>query len=750
VGRVFIGVAWPYANAQIHIGGFAGVYLPADIFARFHRLAGDEVLMVSGSDAHGTPILVAAEEQGSTPEAVFERFHRENQAVLQKLGIGFDLFTHTHTPVHERTVQELFLALLENGFIARRTDENPYCPNHARFLPDRYVVGTCPHCGSPTARGDECDRCGRVLEPRQLGSPKCRLCGHAAEFRPSEHFFLLLDKLAPRLEAYLSDKTYWRDSVVGVTRNFLTIGLHPTSITRDLDWGVPIPLEGYGSKRLYVWFDALVGYLSASREWAIRSGHPDAWRPFWDPDVPARSYYFLGKDNIFFHTVLWPSILLGHGHLRLPYDVPANEWMQTGGRKISKSRPDDVGAFLTELVEKYPADVIRFYASLLAPQNHDTEFDPAELRQQADEVLANQYGNLVQRVLVLARERAGGRVPVAPTDAAVSREAVERLRRAHEAITSDLEKVHLKEAFDRILTEVREGNRWFHEAKPWQAAEAERSRILYEAIWRLKAYAIWLAPFLPFSSAELFRMLGYDRPPSPGDWAQVLSPVPSGQPLGEVRPLFPRLEASAAAGGGAAAAPSAPPPEGALDIRVGVIASAEPHSSADRLYVLKVDVGEGAARTVVAGLRASYPAEELVGRKVALLANLEPRTIRKITSKGMVLAADAGERAILLRPPPEAPPGTGLAGAVGEPGPLRYDQFERRPLFVGRVLDATDERSRVDLGSRTVEVPGRWSPELEVIVRLDGVDGTTGSILSIEGYGPLDTGARLPPGTKVR
>src|SRR5579871_3387007 len=417
MARVFIGVAWPYANSHIHIGGFAGVYLPADIFARFRRLAGDEVLMVSGSDAHGTPILVAAEEQGATPLDVFRRYHEENQAVLEKLGISFDLFTHTHTPVHERTVQELFLALLENGYIARRVDENPYCPQHHRFLPDRYVLGTCPHCGSPTARGDECDRCGRVLEPRQLGDPKCRLCGHAAEFRPSEHFFLLLDKLAPSLERYLADKGYWRDNVVGVTRNFLDVGLHPTPITRDLDWGVPIPLEGYRSKRFYVWFDAVIGYLSASREWAIRTGHPEAWQRFWEPSESVRSYYFLGKDNIFFHTVLWPSILLGQGRLAPPYDVPANEWMQIGGRKISKSRPDDVGAFLPALAAKYPADVIRFYAALLAPENHDTEYDPDELRQQADEVavlvrqhlvrLLPELVRVVLRVVVLRGEESG-------------------------------------------------------------------------------------------------------------------------------------------------------------------------------------------------------------------------------------------------------------------------------------------------------------------------------------------------------
>ena len=309
--------------------------------------------MVSGSDVHGTPILVTAEKEGSTPAEVSQRYATENARALARLGISYDRFTDTHTLVHQRTVQELFLALLENGYIGRRTEENPFCPKHQRFLPDRYVEGACPFCHSPTARGDECDNCGRVLEAKQLIGPKCRLCGTPAIFRPSEHFYLQLDKLEPRLREYLADKGHWRPSVTGTTRNFLDEGLHPTPITRDLDWGVPIPLEGYGSKRFYVWFDAVIGYLSASREWAIRSGRPDDWKKFWATDEDVRAYYFLGKDNIFFHTVVWPSILLGVGGLQLAYDVPANEWLRIGGGKISKSRPLDPKMYLPSLVQEY-------------------------------------------------------------------------------------------------------------------------------------------------------------------------------------------------------------------------------------------------------------------------------------------------------------------------------------------------------------------------------------------------------------
>jgi methionyl-tRNA synthetase len=756
MGRIFIGVAWPYANAPVHIGGFAGVYLPADIFARFHRLRGDDVLMVSGSDQHGTPILVTAEKEGATPADVAARYHQINSEALQALGVSFDLFTSTRTTVHERTVQETFLLLLENGFISRKTEENAYCPTHRRFLPDRYVVGECPHCHSPTARGDECDRCGRILEPKQLIGPKCRLCGNPAEFRPSEHFYLLLDKLQPRLAQWLAEPKPWRANVVGTTRNFIEGGLHPTPITRDLDWGVPIPLEGYPTKRFYVWFDAVIGYLSASREWAIRAGRPDAWRPFWESNADARAYYFLGKDNIFFHTIVWPSILLGRGGLRLPYDVPANEWLQIDGRKISKSRPADADAFLPSLVKRYPADAIRGYAALLAPQNHDTEFDWDEFHQVIDDVFSNQYGNLVQRVLVLARERCDGRVPAPPAgwsaDAAGGLGA--HLREVHAAVTADLGAVRLKEAFDRILTEVREENRRFHDAQPWQAPAPERDRALYEAIWLLRAAAVWLAPYLPTSSAEVYRMLGFPAPPAAGDWDAGLVPVPAGQRLGEIRPLFPRREENAPAA--PPTAPPASPPAASvepapLDLRVAVIESAENHPSADRLYVLRLDAGDAAPRTVVAGMRPFYTVDELRGRRVVLLANLEPRTIRKVTSQGMVLAADTGERAVLLLPPGSSAPGTRLVGAANAPPTVRYEDFERSPLLIGRVVGPGAEGgSRVDVGGREVDVPGTWIPGEEVVVRLPVAGASVASVLSFAPAQPVGTGRGLPAGTKVR
>jgi methionyl-tRNA synthetase len=760
MARILIAVAWPYANGPFHLGHLAGAYLPGDIFARYHRLRGDEVLMVSGSDMHGTPILVTAEKEGTSAEEVAGRYHEVNRTSFERLGFSFDVFTTTRTVEHERTVQEVFLALFERGFVRKRTDQAPYCPKHRRFLPDRYLVGTCPHCGFEEARGDECDRCGRPLEARSLRDARCSLCGTRAELLPTEHFYLELDRLAPKLTEYLGQQAHWRSGTLRVAENFLKEGLHPTAITRDLAWGVPIPLDGYAGKRFYVWFEALIGYLSASREWAIRSGKADAWRRFWDEREPVRAYYFVGKDNKFHHTIVWPSMLLGVGGLKLPFDVPANEWLLIEGKKVSKSRTEEREAFVPSLLEHYPPDVIRFYGALLAPQNHDTELDWAEFDKLHAEILANQYGNLAQRALVFARDRYQGRVPEPPAGWSAEDPAGvgPRLARAHAEISAELEKVHLKEALDRTLEEVREANRRFHEAQPWKAAEPERARIVYETIWSLRALSTWLAPVLPFSSAELYRMLGFSEPPAPGDWERALEPVPAGQSLGEIRPLFPRPESSAASPPAAARAPPAPPgPTGRegpvpLSVRAARVVAVTPHPSADRLYVLELDLGPNERRTVVAGLRTAYREEELRGRDVVLLANLAPRTIRKVTSQGMVLAVETPERPVVLEPSPGTPPGTFLEGSGASDPTIEHEEFARVVLAVGQVVGPASggDGSLVDVGGPTVRVAGSWTPGTWGVVRRERADAEEGVLLAFGPGRAVRPSAPVPAGAGIR
>ncbi|MCI4349899.1 MAG: methionine--tRNA ligase [Thermoplasmata archaeon] len=757
MARIFVGVAWPYANGPFHIGHLAGAYLPADLFARFHRLKGDEVLMVSGSDMHGTPILVRAEQEGTTPDEIARRYDTVNREAFRRLGSTYDLFTNTRTIIHEKTVQELFLALLENSFLARKTELNAYCPNHRRFLPDRYLVGTCPNCGNPNARGDECDRCGRVLTPAELKSPRCSLCGTPAEFRPSEHFFLLLDKFQPQLAAYLAERTGWRPNVVGVTRNFFEVGLHPTPITRDLDWGIPLPLDGYETKRFYVWFDALIGYLSASKEWAVRAGKPDAWHRFWDAGEAVRQYYFLGKDNIFYHTIFWPAILLGHGKLQLPFDVPANEWMLLGGEKIAKSRPADADAFIPSLLEHFSPDAIRFYATLLAPENHDTEFDWDEFHGLCDEILANQWGNLVQRVLVLVREKCGGKIPTpgAPFDANATHGVGERLRAAHVAISTAFEEVRLKEAFDRVLTEIRDGNRRFQESAPWRLSGDALAIALYEALWTIRAAAIWSSPVIPFSAAEVGRMLGEEGLLAPGAWDSAVQPPEPGKALGEIRPLFPRRETgtakratpSGASGTGTAPAEATPP----LAVQTAQIQSAAPHPNADKLYVLTLETEAGATRTVVAGIRPYFSPEELAGRRLMVLTNLAPRTIRGVVSQGMILAGDDHGRPALLEPPHGTLLGAYVDGAGPDAPSIAYEQFEASPLVAGVVVSApAPGELEVDVGGKNVHVGGTETAGGHVVVQLTGRNGDSGRLLTISGGVPVRPAAGVARGTRIR
>ena len=750
--RIFVGVSWPYANGPIHIGQFASTYLPADIFARYHRLKGNEVLMVSGSDMHGTPLLVRAEEEGTTPENVARRFHAIHKATFARAGISFDLYTDTHTANHERTVRELFLAILENGYVRRRTEEGPYCPKHRRFLPDRYALGICPHCGFANARGDECDNCGRPINLRQLGSPRCALCGTPAEFRPSEHFYLELDKLESAVAEFVAGRPHWRTGTRRVAENFLAEGLHPPPITRDLEWGVPIPLDGYDGKVFYVWFEALIGYLSASREWAIRAGRPDAWRRYWDAREPVRQYYFIGKDNRFHHTIEWPAMLLGAKNLQVPYDVPANEWMNLGGQKVSKSRTKELDVFIPSMLDRYPVDVVRFYAALLAPQNHDTEFDADEFERLRDEILANQLGNLVQRTLVLARDKHANRIPPPPESwSPTAADGIgAHLRGVHTRVEEEYEAVRLKEALDLVLEEVREANRAFHEATPWNLPPAERARVLYETIWRLQAIATWLSPTLPTTSERILRMLGSVDPLAPGSWDEALRPPASGRALGPVEPLFPRASHSngAAPAPGATTSPGSPP---ALVIRVGIVRVAEPHPDADRLLVLTVDLGESHPRTIVAGIRDAYAPEQLIGRRIVVLANLAHRRIRRTTSQGMLLASEIDGRPVLLTPPENLTAGAVIDGTPASPPEISIDDLGRSPLVIAKVEGPAKEGgTRVRLKDRSILVEGTAPAGELVVVRLRAPDASTGSILSFGAAGPIRPSEPVAVGSAVR
>ncbi|MBF6591404.1 MAG: methionine--tRNA ligase [Ktedonobacterales bacterium] len=547
--RILVCVAWPYARSATHVGQVVGSVLPGDIFARYHRLAGHDVLMVSGSDEHGTPITVDADREGIPPRAFAARHHATIVETWHRLGITFDRYTETSTAHHTRIVQAFFLRLLDQGAIFKDTMESPYCPTDRRFLPDRYVIGTCPYCGNDDARGDQCDICGRTLDPTQLLEPRCKICGsarQAIEIRETEHFFLDLPTFEPQLMAWLLEKrAAWRPSVTHFALNWINEGLRPRAITRDLDWGVPVPLPGYEQKRIYVWFDAVIGYYSASVEWAERSGDTEAWRRFWalrpDGAAPARSYYFIGKDNIPFHAIIWPAILLGYTGLALPYDIPANEFMTMGGRKASTHRGNVI--WTNDALDSYGADPLRYYLASILPESRDTTFTYAELVRHNNDELVATYGNAAHRVLTFLQRHFGGRVPapgpLSPADEAMLAELRQGFTTAGEAITA----VRLRDGLATAMGVARAANRYLEDQAPWKRVKTDplvAATATYIMAQVLNGLKILFAPYVPFSSQRLHELLGFS-----GDVTQVgwrAEPVPVGQVLPAPVPLFDKLD----------------------------------------------------------------------------------------------------------------------------------------------------------------------------------------------------------------
>jgi len=520
--NILVSVAWPYANADIHVGNIVGAYLPADIFARYHRLAGNRVLMVSGTDAHGTPITVRADAEGTSPQAVYQRFHQRFLELFLKLGLSYDLFTTTHTHNHFRVSQDIFSALLDHGYLFRQEEAQWYAPAENRFLPDRYIEGECYICHYPNARGDQCDNCGNLLDSTQLIRPRSRR-GTALELRPTEHFYLDLAKLNPALRAYLGrGKDHWRANVLAPSRHIVESGeLRGRAITRDLDWGIPLPLEGWQGKCLYVWFEAVIGYLSASIEWADHQGRPQAWKDWWY-DPAARTYYFIGKDNIPFHAVLWPAQLIGserlydedrQRRLNLPYDIPANEFLNLEGRKISGSRNWAVWGL--DVLERYDPDPLRFYLTAVMPEARDSEWEWADfVRRNNDELVAT-WGNLVNRVLSFTHRHWQGVVPGPGDLASLDRDLLAQVEGGFARVGALLEQVHLREALNESLALARATNVYLERA-PWYGVittdREAAARTVFTALRAIDSLKILLAPFLPFSAEKLHGFLGYDKP----------------------------------------------------------------------------------------------------------------------------------------------------------------------------------------------------------------------------------------------
>ncbi|MCL2679119.1 MAG: methionine--tRNA ligase [Dehalococcoidia bacterium] len=539
--NILVAVAWPYANSRLHLGHVAGAYLPADIFARYHRLKGDHVIMVSGSDMHGTPVTIRAEAEGKTPLEVADHYHRLFLEDFEKLGIAWDLFTTTHTKNHEQVSQDIFVRLLEKGYIYKKSVSQPWCEKCRRFLPDRYVEGTCPLCKSSGARGDQCEACGKPMNPAELTDAHCRTCGTPPVYKDSEHFFLKLEAFEKPLLDWIKDKAWWRTNVQNFTTRYLEEGLHDRAITRDIEWGVPLPLEGYSGKRIYVWFEAVIGYLSASMEWARCSGNPEAWKHFWDGE--AKGYYFIGKDNIPFHTIIWPAMLMGYGGLNLPYDVPANEFLTIESQKFSKSR--NLAVWAHDYLSRYAADPLRYLLSINMPETSDTDFSWREfVRRNNDELVAT-YGNLVQRVLTFTWRNFDGAVPPSGELDQASVELLDKARDTLDMVDKLLYRCRFRDAIKSAMALAQEANKYLDDKAPWKAIKTDRAAAatsLYAAIAVITALKTVLSPFMPSSSQKVHEYLGLAGKVEDGGWRLDLPEA--GRRLMEPQVLFTKLDES--------------------------------------------------------------------------------------------------------------------------------------------------------------------------------------------------------------
>ena len=708
---VTIFMAWPYANGPLHLGHVAGNCLPADVQYRYERARGRRVLMCSGSDEHGTPITITAEEMGIDPQDVVDKYHQINTKALADLGcswvnpvdprgieFGGALYNRTSDSMHKEMVREVFTELLNSGFLEKKSMQQ-YCSlnkeGKVRFLPDRYVEGNCPSCSADGARGDQCDSCGATYEAHELVDPRSKLDQESEiEVRDTEHYFLRLNDFQDALEKHASERQrVWKPNVRAMSKNWLEMGLRPRAVTRDIEWGITIPVDGdeWDSKRVYVWFEAVQGYYTCARIWASRfasnEGHPDgedAWKRWWnvpESGEPAKHIYFMGKDNIPFHTIIWPAIIMGlnasnaseitHipniGDLILEDNVSANEYLMLQGGQFSKSRRHAV--WLPSYLDQYDADSLRYYLSINMPETHDTDFRWDEYVDRVNNELIGTYGNFVHRVMTLShRLDSDGGNPLSYYDGISDHsETIQEVGNQISSAIESMEKQRFKEALRSIMGIAQIGNSLLQEAAPWkyinegESEERGSSMSSLALSWRIcSCLAVCMRPFIPFSSDRLWQMLGNESDIDKVLWEESMdteSELYWNQEKPE--PLFTRLDLEEILERENSLADSkdndeSPGPDDGggyidfedfmkVEMRTGKIVSVEDHPNADKLFVITIDEGYDSTRTVCAGLKGHYEASELEGMDVVFVANLEPRKLRGVMSEGMILAADDGE-----------------------------------------------------------------------------------------------------------
>ncbi len=660
--RTLITSALPYANGPVHIGHLAGVYVPADIYARFLRMRGEEVLFIGGSDEHGVPITIKARKEGVTPQDIVDRYHKIIKDSMEGLGISFDIYSRTTSDIHSATASEFFRRLYDNGQFEVQTSLQPYDEEARQFLADRYVVGTCPHCGSDRAYGDQCEACGTSLNATDLINPRSSLTSAPVTMRETTHWYLPLDKWEGKLREWILDgHREWKTNVYGQCKSWLDLGLQPRAVSRDLDWGVPVPVEGAEGKVLYVWFDAPIGYISNTKELL-----PDSWEKWWK-DPESRVINFIGKDNIVFHCIVFPAMLMAYGdNFQLPDNVPANEFLNLEGDKISTSR--NWAVWLHEYLADFPGkqDVLRYVLTANAPETKDNDFTWADFQARNNNELVAVLGNFVNRAMMLTHKYFEGKVPergeLAETDITAFRE----INAAADRLTAAIETFHFREGLKEAMEIARIGNRYLQETEPWKVSKTDMDRtatILNIALQICANIAVAFKPFLPFTADRLALMIGLGEQ----TWDQLGSDniLPAGQQLAKPELLFEKIDDATIQIQldrlarikeenkikNFKAAPQAPDVDFdtfmKADIRVGTVLECRKVPKADKLLQFLIDDGLE-KRTIVSGIAKHYAPEDLVGKQVCFIANLPVRKLRGIESQGMILSAENADGSLVV------------------------------------------------------------------------------------------------------
>ncbi|MGB1410265.1 MAG: methionine--tRNA ligase [Flavobacteriaceae bacterium] len=676
--RYTITAALPYANGPVHLGHLAGVYIPADIYARYLRLQNRDVVFICGSDEHGVPITLKAKKEGVDPQVVVDRYHEVIQQSFLDFGISFDHYSRTSGTMHHQTASDFFKQLEDNGQFVEQVTEQLYDPEANQFLADRFVTGTCPKCGNTESYGDQCEQCGTSHNATDLIDPKSSLSGSAPVLKQTKHWFLPLDQHEQWLKDWIlkDHKSDWKSNVYGQCKSWIDDGLRPRAVTRDLDWGIPVPVKNAEGKVLYVWFDAPIGYLSATKEWAEKNNRD--WTPYWQ-DPETKLVHFIGKDNIVFHCIIFPSMLKAHGDFILPDNVPANEFLNLEGDKISTSR--NWAVWLHEYLKEFPGqqDVLRYTLTANAPETKDNDFTWADFQARNNNELVAIFGNFINRVTVLTQKYYQGVVPDSGELLDEDRAVLNQLNAHPDVIADSLERYRFREAQMALINVARLGNKYLADAEPWKLIKSDPERtatIMNVALQIAAALAVLSEPFLPFTAAKLKSILGLNHLDKPLSWAAISNNstyLPQGHKIEQSPLLFRKIEdqemdlqrqklEKTKSNNHTMEAQSTPVKDlinfddfSKMDLRVGTIMAAEKMPKANKLLILSVDVGVD-RRTVVSGIAEHYKPEDIVGQKVCVLLNLEPRKIRGTLSQGMILMAEDDEGKLSFLAPDAAIP----------------------------------------------------------------------------------------------